>query len=144
MYRLYPPTHRIGRTIVAPVSLDGIDLNTGADVLISQWAVHRSPRWFDHPRAFRPERWTDDFIERLPRFAYFPFSGGPRACIGQALVTIEDALLLGSIVKRFDFELAPGARVDPIEGLTLLPGAQGTMPLILKKRAWDRPSIAPG
>jgi cytochrome P450 len=134
-YRLYPPTHRIGRTVNAPVSLGGVDLEIGTDLLIPQWAVHRSPRWFDDPKAFRPERWTDDFVDRLHRFAFFPFSAGPRVCIGQALVTIEDALLLGSIAKAFDFELVAGARIEPVEGLTLLPGAHGTMPLNLRRRA---------
>jgi cytochrome P450 len=132
-YRLYPPTHRIGRTVVEPVSVGGVELELGAQVLIPQWAVQRSARHFEAPLAFRPDRWLDPALQRLPRFAYFPFGGGPRVCIGQALVTMEDALVLGSIVKSFDFSLPAGVQIEPSEGLTLLPG-DGSLPLRLRRR----------
>jgi cytochrome P450 len=132
-YRLYPPTHRIGRTVVTPVTIGGAKLDVGAEVLIPQWAVHRSARHYEAPLEFRPERWTEAFMDGLPKYAYFPFSGGPRVCIGEALVTMEDALVLASIVKRYDISLPEGFHVEPTEGLTLLPG-DGKVPLRLHRR----------
>ena len=141
-YRLYPPTHRIARAALVPILwIGGVDFEVGADIVIPQWAVHRSPRWYDDPESFRPERWTDEFVNGLHRYAFFPFSAGPRVCIGQALVTVEDALLIGSIAKTFAFELAKGAAVKPVEGLTLLPGAHGTMPLVLERRRLASPRV---
>lgn len=137
-YRLYPPTHRIGRSAAADVAIGGATIERGADVLIPQWAIHRSERWFEAPTAFRPQRWTDELAERLPKFAYFPFSGGPRVCIGQSMAMVEVALLVGAIVKSFDVSLQSGARVTPVEGLTLLPGERGSMPVVLARRDVDR------
>lgn len=137
-YRLYPPTHRIGRSAAADVEIGGATIEQGADVLIPQWAIHRSERWFDAPTEFRPQRWTEELTERLPKFAYFPFSGGPRVCIGQSMVMVEVALLVGAIVKSFDISLQPGVRVAPVEGLTLLPGERGAMPVVLSRRQPDR------
>ncbi len=81
--RLYPATHRIARTVKTPVVIGGHLLSTGADVVMPQWAVHRSARWYQEPEAFKPGRWTPAFRKSLPRFAYFPFSGGARTCVGQ-------------------------------------------------------------
>lgn len=122
-YRLYPPTHRIGRTAIEPVELGPHSLPARAEVLISQWAVHRSPRHFARPTEFLPERWTDTFSETLPRFAYFPFSGGPHVCIGQALATTEDSMLIAAFVRNFEIGLPRDWTADPApaEGLTLLP-----------------------
>jgi cytochrome P450 len=122
-YRLYPPTHRIGRTAVEPVTLGSYSLPARSELLISQWAVHRSPRHYARPTEFVPERWTDEFVEQLPRFAYFPFSAGPHVCIGQALATIEDSMLIAAFVRKFEIALPRGWTADPppAEGLTLLP-----------------------
>ncbi len=131
-YRLYPPTHRMGRTVIERTPLDDVMLEPGDELVLPQWAVHRSARWYDEPESFHPERWTDELIERLPRFAFFPFSGGPRVCAGQSFVTIEDALILASIVQRFELALV-GPEVQPFEGLTLLPSG-GRMVFRLRER----------
>jgi cytochrome P450 len=102
-------------------------------VNIPQWAIHRSARWYEAPSEFRPERWTPEFVERLPRCAFIPFSAGPRVCIGQSMVTVVDALLIANLVRAFDFEL-DGPPMNPVEGLTLLPGEGGRMPLRLRRR----------
>jgi cytochrome P450 len=119
--RLYPPTHRIGRTVVAPVAVGGHRLPVGADVLLPQWAVHRSSRWYDQPEAYMPGRWTHAFRRELPKFAYFPFSGGPRSCLGTHFVLLEAAITLGALAQHFRFSLLPGTTLQPFEGLTLLP-----------------------
>ncbi len=64
-------------------------------------SIHRDPRWFDDPESFRPERWADGLQEQLPRYAYFPFGGGPRICIGNNFALMEAALLLATIARKY-------------------------------------------
>jgi cytochrome P450 len=85
------------------------------------WVVHRDARWFDDPEAFRPERWAHDALRHLPRFAYFPFGGGPRQCIGNTFATMEATLILAAIAQRFHLALMPGQRVTPTPYITLRP-----------------------
>jgi len=123
--RLYPPTHRIGRTVIAPVDVGGHKLPVGAEVVLPQWAVHRSARWYDRPDMFVPGRWTAAFRRELPKFAYFPFSGGPRSCLGTQFVLLEAAIVLGVLAQHFRFSMLPGAaELAPFEGLTLLPAGR--------------------
>ena len=131
--RLYPPTHRIGRTVSEPVEVGGHMLPVGADVLIPQWAVHRSARWYEDPLTFRPSRWTPALRHSLPKFAYFPFSGGPRACVGSHFVWFESAVILGVLAQRFRFSLADSKVLVPYEGLTLLPDG-GKLRLRIERR----------
>jgi cytochrome P450 len=131
--RLYPPTHRIGRTVVSPVVVGGHEIPVGADVLVPQWAVHRSARWYDRPLDFLPERWTPAFRRSLPKFAYFPFSGGPRICVGTQLAYSEVAVILGLLAQRFRYSLCDQTPLVPYEGLTLLP-AGGHLRLKIKRR----------
>jgi cytochrome P450 len=119
--RLYPPAWAIGREVAEPFELRGVLFPKRAQLYFSQWVVHRDARYFDEPDAFRPERWADGLAKRLPRFAYFPFGGGPRACIGSAFATMEAALLLATFAQRFRFALAPGHRVTPRASITLRP-----------------------
>jgi cytochrome P450 len=132
--RLYPPTHRIGRTAISPVVVGGHKIPVGADVLVPQWAVHRSARWYDRPLDFLPERWTPAFRRSLPKFAYFPFSGGPRICVGTQLAYSEVAVILGMLAQRFKYSLCDERPLVPYEGLTLLP-AGGHLRLKLKRRS---------
>ena len=120
--RLYPPTHRIGRTVQTPVMVGGHLLKKGAEVLIPQWSVHRSSRWYERPGHFLPQRWTPEFRRSLPRFAYFPFSGGPHSCVGGNLAYSEAAVILGVLAQRFRFKPSDKAPLAPVGGLTLLPG----------------------
>jgi cytochrome P450 len=94
--------------------------------------VHRDPRWFEAPEAFQPDRWEHDLAKRLPRYAYFPFGGGPRLCIGNTFAVMEATLLLAAIAQRFRFRLAPGASVTPMLSVTMRP-AHG-LPMILSAR----------
>jgi cytochrome P450 len=92
------------------------------DIFIAPtWVVHRDRRWFEEPEAFRPERWEGDLARRLPRFAYFPFGGGPRQCIGSSFATMEAVLLLATIAQRFRLSLLPGQQVKPTPYVTLRP-----------------------
>ncbi len=130
--RLYPPAWVIGRQTIQTVTLGGVEIAPGAGILMSQWVMHRTPRYYDDPQAFRPERWEGDFAHRIPEFAYFPFGGGPRLCIGRPFALQEAALVLATVAQRYRLELAPGSAVHPVPSITLRPG--GGMPVILKKR----------
>ncbi len=135
--RLYPPTHRIARTVVAPVVVGGRPLSADVDVIMPQWAVHRSPRWYQEPESFVPSRWTPSFRRSLPRFAFFPFSGGARTCIGGQLAWCESAAILALLTQRFRFSLCDDAPLVPQEGLTLLPGS-GQLRVRLERRHTER------
>jgi cytochrome P450 len=90
-------------------------------VAMAQWVVHRDPRWYDAPEEFRPERWEDDLLKRLPRFAYFPFGGGPRQCIGNTFALMEAALILATIAQKFRLRMVANHPVVPLASITLRP-----------------------
>jgi cytochrome P450 len=119
--RLYPPAYRISRTAVKTCDIGGFTVKAGDEVMIPQWAVHRSARFFSEPDAFRPERWTPAFTAQLPKFAYFPFGGGPRTCIGNAFAEVEGNVALGNICRRFTLSVPPEEQAAPFLGVTLLP-----------------------
>jgi hypothetical protein len=81
----------------------------------------RDARHYRQPTSFRPSRWADGLARRIPRFAYFPFGGGPRICIGNAFAMIEAALVLAFLVQRYRFQHVPGRAVVPMASLTLRP-----------------------
>ena len=93
----------------------------GAEVVMPQWAVHRSSRWYDEPDRFIPARWTAEFRHTLPKFAYFPFAGGPRACVGSHFFWFESGDPCGVLAQRFRFSPQDPTPVVPYEGVTLLP-----------------------
>jgi len=119
--RLYPPAYGIGREAARATEVAGIPLQSRGIVIIPTWVVHRDGRWFDKPDAFLPERWADETSRRLPRFAYLPFGGGPRQCIGNTFATMEATLILAAIAQRFRLALLPDQRVSPRPGTTLRP-----------------------
>ncbi len=125
--RLYPPAWALGRQALAEVEVGGFRFPRGAEFIMSPWVVHRDPTHFPDPDAFDPQRWRDDLQRRLPRFAYFPFGGGPRVCIGNRFAMMEAKLVLATLLQRFRFEpasdrplvLAPSATLRPRDGLQL-------------------------
>jgi cytochrome P450 len=137
--RLYPPAYRIGRTVVETCALAGVEVRAGAELIIPQWAVHRSARYYEEPERFRPERWTADFTARLPGFAYFPFGGGHRTCIGNNFGMIESKFVLNRVLRRFEL-----TRPDPGEpalqmGVTLLPKDNSLMLSIRRRNEQELP-----
>lgn len=131
--RLYPPAWAVGREATAPLEIGGYAVPKGTQLWAAQWIVHRDPRWFSDPLAFRPERWENDFIKTLPRHAYFPFGGGPRICIGNAFAMMEAVLILVTIARRFRFTpersgpiaLTPSVTLRPTHGLPMICAARG-------------------
>ncbi|WP_134672376.1 cytochrome P450 [Halorussus marinus] len=127
--RLYPPVPVVMREAVGDDAVAGCDVPAGALVLCSQWATHRRPAFYDDPEAFRPERWIDD--ER-PAYAYFPFGGGPRQCIGRRFALVEARLVLASVLRRFRVRTAAPAELDLVASMTLAPA--DTVELALRER----------
>ncbi|MGB2625882.1 MAG: cytochrome P450 [Candidatus Acidiferrum sp.] len=129
--RLYPPAWGIGRLALQDFELNGYRIPAGTNVFLMQWITHRDERYYPEPERFTPERWQDDPIRRgkLPRFAYFPFGGGPRVCIGAAFAMMELTLLLATIGQRFSFSLPPDSNVKPLFSITLRPKDGLTMQL---------------
>ena len=119
--RLYPPAWGMARLAIEDAEIGGYAIPRGCGVSLAQWVVHRDPRWFDAPEEFRPERWEGDLLKRLPRFAYFPFGGGPRQCIGNSFALMEAALVLATIAQRFRIRLVPGHAIVPMPTITLRP-----------------------
>jgi cytochrome P450 len=119
--RLFPTVWLLGREAVEPCRVGDYDVPVGTTVFMSQWVIHRDPRFFDDPLAYRPERWENGLARRLPRYAYFPFGGGPRVCIGNAFAMMESVLLLATVARRFRLRLAPDADVTPLPTMTLRP-----------------------
>ncbi len=126
--RLYPPAAAVTRLAIRDTEVGGMRLPKRGQVIASQWVLHRDPRYFDDPESFRPERWLPDqgqepLARRLPRFAFFPFGGGQRLCIGAGFATTEAVLLLASVCRRFRLELLPGQAITPKLSFTLRPSA---------------------
>jgi cytochrome P450 len=119
--RLYPPAWLIGREALHDCKIGGYSVAAGTTIYMSPWVAHRSERHFDDPEAFRPERWDGDLARSLPRFAYFPFGGGPRVCIGNRFAMMEAVLILATMVQRFRIERHGGHRVVPRPSITLRP-----------------------
>ena len=119
--RLYPAAWGMARLAVEDHEIAGYAVTKGMGVAMAQWVVHRDPRWYDAPEEFRPERWEDDLLKRLPRFAYFPFGGGPRQCIGNAFALMEAALILATIARKFRLPLVANHPVVPLASITLRP-----------------------
>jgi cytochrome P450 len=100
--------------------LGGYVIPKGCVLLLSPYVTHRDPRWFPEPEQFRPERWLTEDVD-LPKFAYFPFGGGARVCIGERFAGMEGVLLLATIAQRWRFELVPGHPVEAKAQITLRP-----------------------
>lgn len=129
--RLYPPVWVIGRRALAPFRLGEYDLPADTNMLISQLIMHKDARYFPQPERFDPDRWraNDPRAASLPRFAYLPFGGGPRVCIGAGFGMMEAVLLLATIAQRFRLQIVPGQRVKMQPTVTLRPrnGIQVTL-----------------
>jgi cytochrome P450 len=120
--RLYPPAWGIGRETVRPCEIAGYRIPAGAMVFMAPWVTHRDARWYDRPNQFLPERWENDFARTLPRFAYMPFGGGPRLCIGNRFAMMEAVLVLATVARRYRLEWQRDRPVVPYPSITLRPG----------------------
>jgi cytochrome P450 len=119
--RIYPPVWVLVRRVETPEALGGFQLKRGDFVALSPYVTHRDPRFFPNPDAFDPDRFLPERQEALPRFAYFPFSGGPRQCIGNQFALMEAQLLLACITQRYQVEVVAGHPIEMNPTVTLRP-----------------------
>jgi cytochrome P450 len=125
--RLYPPVYLFFREPSRDVRLGGYRIPEGTTLALSQWVVHRDPAWWDEPAAFRPDRFAGDADADRPEYAYFPFGGGPRHCIGMRFARMEMQVVLATILRRYDLELvsdpepelAPSSNLRPAEPIEI-------------------------
>ncbi len=125
--RLYPPAWVTGREVVRPFRLGALDLEVGDQVLAAPWTMHRDSRYWKDPEAFDPERFSPESSRDRHRYAYFPFGGGPRTCIGNHFAMMEAAIMLALIVRRFHCELLPFQELRFSPAVTLRPAGEGVL-----------------
>ena len=130
--RLYPPAWVIGRRAIMEHEVAGDRVPRGSSVLVSQWVMHRDPRFFPDPQRFNPDRWTEAARAARPRFAYFPFGAGPRICIGEQFAWMEGVLVLATLARRWRPRLVPGQRIALQPSITLRPA--GGIRMVLDRR----------
>jgi cytochrome P450 len=119
--RLYPPAWILGREAITDTTLAGQPVPRRTPVWISQWVMHRDEAYFPQPERFQPERWLDGLSRRLPRFAYFPFGGGPRLCIGNSFAMTEAILVLATIARRVTLRVETPQPLQLMPSITLRP-----------------------
>ena len=119
--RLYPPAWGIGRRALEPFEARGFQIPGGAVVLMCPYIVHRDERFFPDPERFDPDRWMPDKISERPKFAYFPFGGGNRVCIGEQFAWMEGVLLIAALAQKWKMQLDPSQRVEVQPLITLRP-----------------------
>jgi cytochrome P450 len=119
--RLLPPVYAIGREAIGDLELGGYRVRRGYTVLMSQWVNHRDPEYFPEPEQFRPERWENGLAKRLPKFAYYPFGGGQRMCIGSTFASIETPIVLATVGQRYRFTVDSEADIGIKPQITLEP-----------------------
>jgi cytochrome P450 len=119
--RLYPPAHALPRVAIHDDEIDGYPVPAKALVMLSQYLTHRDPTFWDEPETFKPARFLPGAGEGRPKFAYFPFGGGPRVCIGNTFALTEGPLILATLAQRFRLEPIPGHDVVADTTFTLRP-----------------------
>jgi cytochrome P450 len=120
-WRVYPPAWRVGRRAIEPIELDGYRFPAGTIILLHQWVTHNLPDIWGDPENFRPERWDPAHNQKVPQGAYFPFSGGPRICIGMPFAQMEVRLLLATMLQHYNPRLVPNQQIVPLPRVTLRP-----------------------
>ena len=119
--RLYPPAYAVGREALEETEIAGFRVPKGSQVFAFQWATQRDERFFEQPNDFKPERWTAESAQQLHKYAYFPFGGGPRQCIGNYFAMMEIVLVLATIGQRYRFSLESDQPVEVLPVLSLRP-----------------------
>jgi len=119
--RLYPPAWVTTREVIENIELGDYPIHKGSIVIMSMYTMHRDPRYWEEPDQFRPERFAPGWEDCIPKYAYFPFGGGPRVCIGNQFAMMEASLILATIISRFHLTLVPNQQIVPEPLVTLRP-----------------------
>ncbi len=131
--RLYPPAYAVGRWALEDHAFGPYEIPKHSVVLSSQWVIQRDARFYPEPERFEPDRWTPEARAARPKFAYFPFGGGNRVCIGEGFAWMEGILILATLAQQWRMRLVPGYRADLWPAVTLRP--RNGMPMILERRS---------
>jgi cytochrome P450 len=131
--RLYPPAWAVGRQAIHDCKIGEYTIPAGSTILMSQYLMHRDKRFFLEPERFNPDRWNNDTRTNLPRFSYFPFGGGPRACIGEPFAWTEGIIAIATIARRWILKLESGHPIALKPLATLRPKYGMRMKIIRRK-----------
>jgi cytochrome P450 len=137
--RLYPPAFVIARAAIRDTMIGDFPVKQGDLVFMSQWLIHRDARWFEDPLRFDPDRFLPEREAALPRFAYFPFGGGRRICIGNQFALMEGQIILSTIAPHISLELLSNKPIGVQPFLTLRP--KGAVPLRVRRLAGQHPTL---
>lgn len=128
--RLYPPVWITNRQAIAEDEICGYHVPADQVVMVCPYVLHRHPDYWEHPEEFDPARFAPGQARDRPRFAYFPFGGGPRQCMGRDMALVEAQLILATVLQRYRLRLANDRAVEPVPAVTLRP--RGGLPMIVK------------
>lgn len=137
--RLYPPVWTLTRRALSDYRLGEYTIPAGTIVGMSQYVMHRDPRFFPDPACFMPERWIDEEASRRPKYSYFPFGGGPRSCIGERFAWMEMTLLLATLSQRCVARCLQGGEVELQPLITLRP--RGGLPMCIERRVCNSSTL---
>ncbi len=141
--RLYPPAWIISREAINDIELGGYPIRKGSILLMSMWVMHHHPKYWEEPERFDPERFAPGWEDRVPKYAYFPFGGGPRICIGNQFAMMEAQLVLATIMQQFHMQLVPGQTIIPDPMITLRPNQGIQMQLTAREPVGETPDLIP-
>jgi cytochrome P450 len=119
--RLYPAAPGFAREPIEDVQIGGYEIPKGSLIAVNTWALHRDPKLFEGPERFDPDRFAPGWEARIPRYAYLPFGGGPRVCIGNGFAMMEARLIIATLAQRWQFTLEPDQDIIPVQLVTLRP-----------------------
>jgi cytochrome P450 len=119
--RLYPPAWVLPREATTDSLIGGYLIPRGSQVIVSQYVTHHDPRFYSEPEKFDPDRWTPEMKSSLPKFAYFPFGGGARSCVGEPFAWMEGELLLAAISQKWKMRHVDGHKAEMLPQITLRP-----------------------
>ncbi|MEZ4616849.1 MAG: cytochrome P450 [Caldilineaceae bacterium] len=131
--RLYPPAWTIGRQSIQPDVIGGYTMPAKANLIVPIYVIHRDPRWWPDPERFDPERFTPERNAERHKFAYLPFGGGPRICIGSNFAMMEAQLVLATVAQRYRLRLVAGHVVKPKPVVMLCPS--DGLPMVVARRS---------
>jgi cytochrome P450 len=110
--RMYPSVRLIPRVAVKDYEVGGLRIPGGSLILMSQYLIHHDSRFYTDPEEFNPDRWTPEMEAKLPEYAYFPFGGGPRHCVGEPFAWMEATLILAMVARDWNLSLVPGEKYE--------------------------------
>ena len=119
--RLYPPAFNINRVALKDDEVDGQRIPAGSIVSMSPWVTHRNPTLWPDPERFDPERFRPELVKQRHKYAYLPFGGGPRICIGNGFALLEGRLVLATLAQKYRLRAEPGQHIVPQARITLRP-----------------------